>query len=237
MPDPILCTTDGPITRLTLNRPDVGNLMTVDMGKQLAQMIVAAGESQLIVLRGAGKDFCLGRDLAPPSGPPTALDVRRGNTDPVVELYGAFRRTPVPVLGVVTGRAIGLGCALASLCDITFAGSDARFQLPEMQHGIPPCLAMYGLLDRVPRKALAHLVYSTTEIDAATALSLGLLSRVVPKAKLETEVDEFVSMMTKRVPAAVRGVKEFLRSAPAMDSQGALDFASNLIANVVSSRR
>ena len=237
MPDPILCKTDGPITRLTLNRPDVGNLMTIDMGKQLAQMIVDAGESQLIVLRGAGKDFCLGRDLAPPSGPPTALDVRRGNTDPVVELYGAFRRTPVPVLGVVTGRAIGLGCALASLCDITIAWSDARFQLPEMQHGIPPCLAMYGLLDRVPRKALAHLVYSTTEIDAATALSIGLLSRVVPEAKLEAEVGEFVSMMLKRVPAAVRGVKEFLRSAPAMDSQGSLDFASNLIANVLSSRR
>ena len=237
MPDPILRTIDGPITKLTLNRPDVGNLMTIDMGKQLAQMIADAGESQLIVLRGAGKDFCLGRDLAPPSGPPTALDVRRGNTDPVVELYGAFRRTSVPVLGVVTGRAIGLGCALASLCDITFAGSDARFQLPEMQHGIPPCLAMYGLLDRVPRKALAHLVYSTTEIDAATALSIGLLSRVVPEAKLEAEVGEFVSMMLKRVPAAVRGVKEFLRSAPAMDSQGALDFASNLIANVLSSRR
>ena len=239
MPDPILCETEGSVMKLTLNRPDVGNLMTIDMGRQLAQMIAAAGESQLIVLRGAGKDFCLGRDLGPaPSGPPpTALDVRRGNTDPVVELYSAFRRTPVPVLGVVTGRAIGLGCALASLCDITIAGSDARFQLPEMQHGIPPCLAMHALLDRVPPKALAHLVYSTLPIDAATALSIGLLSRVVPETRLETEVGEFVSMITQRVPAAVRGVKEFLRSAPAMDSQGALDFASNLIANVLSSRR
>lgn len=239
MPDPILCKIDGPITKLTLNRPDVGNLMTNDMGKQLAQMIAAASESRLIVLRGAGKDFCLGRDLGPaPSGPPpTALDVRRGNTDPVVELYGAFRRSRVPVLGVVTGRALGLGCALASLCDLTIAGSDARFQLPEMQHGIPPCLAMYALLDRVPRKALAHLVYSTMDIDAATALSIGLLSRVVPETRLETEVDELVSTITQRVPAAVKAVKEFLRSAPAMDSQGALDFASTLIANVLSSRR
>ena len=239
MPDPILCETDGPVTKLTLNRPDVGNLMTNDMGRQLAQMIAAAGQSQLIVLRGAGRDFCLGRDLAPPppGPPPTALDVRRGNLEPVLELYGAFRRSPVPVLGVVTGRAIGLGCALASACDITIAGGDARFQLPEMQHDLPPCLAMYALLDRVPRKALMHFVYSTVEIDTATALALGIVSRVAPETKLDAEVDEFVSMMTKRAPAALRAVKEFLRSAPAMDSQGAMDFAGNLLANVLSSRR
>jgi len=96
---------------------------------------------------------------------------------------------------------------------------------------------MYGLLDRVPRKALAHLVYSTLPIDAATALAIGLISRVVAETALEAEVADFVSMMTGRPTAAVRAVKEFLRSAPAMDSQGALDFASNLIANVLSSRR
>ncbi len=239
MSDLILREIEGPVVKLTLNRPDVGNLMTNDMGRQLANMIAAATESHLIVLRGGGRDFCLGRELAPapPGPPPTALDVRRGNTEPVLELYGAFRRSPVPVIGVVAGRAVGLGCALAALCDVTVASSNARFQVPEMRHDIPPCMVMYALLDRVPRKALTHLVYSTVEIDAATALSIGLVSRVVPEAKLEAEVDGFVSMLTKRAPAAVKAVKEFLRSAPAMDDQGAMDFASNLLANVLSSRR
>jgi enoyl-CoA hydratase/carnithine racemase len=142
MAEPILHRVEGPVTTITLNRPDVGNLVTNDMGQQLAELIAAASQSQLILLRGAGRDFCLGRDLkpAPSDSPPTALDVRRGNTDPVVELYSAFRRSSVPVLGVVTGRAVGLGCALASLCDVTIASAEARFQLPEMQHNIPPCL-------------------------------------------------------------------------------------------------
>jgi enoyl-CoA hydratase/carnithine racemase len=239
MSNPIRCEVEGSVTKITLNRPEVGNRVTNEMGRQLAEMIAAAGESQLIVLRGAGGDFCVGRDLGPPPPglPLTALDVRRGNTEPVLALYGAFRRSPVPVLGVVTGRAIGLGCALAGLCDVTIASSDARFQLPEMQHDIPPCLVMFALLDRVPRKALTHFVYSTDEIDAATALSIGLVSRVVPGPRLEAEVGGFISTMTTRSPAAVRAVKEFLRSAPAMDAQGAADFASNLLSNVLSSRR
>ena len=154
MTDRILFEKEGDIVTITLNRPDVGNLMTNEMGATLAAMLDSAAGSKLVVLRGAGKDFCLGRDLAPPAAgsTPTALGVRHGNTEPALKAYAAFRRNTVPVLGVVTGGAIGFGCAMAGICDLTFAADDARFQLPEMNHGIPR-LAMSALIDRVPRKA------------------------------------------------------------------------------------
>jgi enoyl-CoA hydratase/carnithine racemase len=66
---------------------------------------------------------------------------------------------------------------------------------------------------------------------------MGLVSRVVPGDRLEAGVGELVSKLTSRFPPAVRAVKEFLRSAPSMDAQGAADFASNMLANVLSSRR
>lgn len=239
MTDRILFEKEGDIVTITLNRPDVGNLMTNEMGATLAAMLDSASDSKLVVLRGAGKDFCLGRDLALPAAgsAPTALGVRHGNTEPALKAYAAFRRNTVPVLGVVTGGAIGFGCAMAGICDLTFAADDARFQLPEMNHGIPPCLAMSALIDRVPRKAIMDMVYSTDAFDARRALSIGLVSRVVAAKDLEQEVDRFVAGVATRSAATLLAVKEYMRSAPAMEPQAAADFASNLLSNVVSSRR
>ena len=228
----------GPVTTITLSRPDCGNLVSNEMGAEIAAMIEAASDSRLIVLRGAGNDFCLGRDSAAmrAAGPlKTALDTRRGNTEPALNVYGAFRRGTVPVHGVVQGRAIGFGCALAGLCDVTIASDDARFQLPEMDHGIPPCLAMSALLGNVTPKGIMYLVYSTELVDAQRALMMGLVSKVVRKRNLQKEVDAFIKKTLARVPAAVPAVKEYMRSAPRMEPQAAADFGSNLLAGVLSS--
>src|SRR5215470_4209961 len=238
MSDFVKCETAGPLTTITLNRPDCGNLVSNQMGGDLAAMIDAAATSRLIVLRGAGDDFCLGRDAAAlrAAGPfKTALAMRHGNTEPALAVYGAFRRTTVPVLGIVQGRAIGFGCALAGLCDVTIASNDAQFQLPEMEHGIPPCLAMSALLGNLSPKAIMYLVYSTELVDAQRALTMGLLSKVVAGRDLEKEADAFIQKTLGRVPASVPAVKEYMRSAPRMEPQAAADFGSNLLAGVLSS--
>jgi enoyl-CoA hydratase/carnithine racemase len=236
--DFVRCDTANGITTITLNRADCGNLVSNQMGAEIAGMIDAAAGSRLIVLRGAGTDFCLGRDTAAmkAQGPAkTAIDVRRLNTEPALAVYGAFRRATVPVLGIVQGRAIGFGCALAGLCDVTIASDDALFQLPEMDHGIPPCLAMSALLGNATPKGIMYLVYSTETIDAQRALAMGLLSKVVPKGALQKEADTFIQKTLSRVPAAVPAVKEYMRSAPRMEPQAAADFGSNLLAGVLSS--
>jgi len=236
--DFVKCETAGPLTTITVNRPDCGNLVSNEMGAEIAAMIDAAAGSRLIVLRGAGDNFCLGRDAAAlrAAGPfKTALDMRRGNTEPALAVYGAFRRVTVPVVGIVQGRAIGFGCALAGLCDITIASDDAQFQLPEMDHGIPPCLAMSALLGNLAPKAIMYLVYSTELVNAERALAMGLVSKVVSRRDLDKEADAFVKKTLGRVPAAVPAVKEYMRSAPRMEPQAAADFGSTLLSGVLSS--
>ena len=76
----------------------------------------------------------------------------------------------MPVIGVVQGRALGFGCAIAAVCDITLASDKAQFQVPEMAHNILPTMVMSSFIDRVPRKAFTYLVYSTAVISAERAL-------------------------------------------------------------------
>ena len=187
MSDDILVRTSGRVTEILLNRPDAGNGVTNEMAAALGNAIAGAGESHFVVLRGAGEDFCTGRAVMGhrPAGRPPAYE-RRAQNEVIFNCYGAFRRSAIPVVGVVQGRALGFGCALASLCDITLASDAATFQLPEMGHNIMPTMAMSSLVDRVPRKALMYLTYSTRAIDAPKALSFGIVSDVVPAADLET---------------------------------------------------
>jgi enoyl-CoA hydratase len=233
MSDPILYETIGKITRITLNRPDC--LVSNDMADELARRLPEFETSHLIVLRSAGKDFVAGRDVPPFKGKPTAMDVKRVSTEPPLRVVGAVKRCRVPVLALVTGKAVGLGAALAASCDITFAAEDATFILPEMNHGIPPCLAMSGLLHRVPVKQIAWMTYSTLPIDAQEALRLGLVTKVFPAAQLEEQAASFTARIDGHKQTAMVGVKDFLRSAPSLDVQALSDFASNLLSTIVSS--
>ena len=233
---PVLCEQDGQITTITLNRPEVGNRLTNDMAATVRQMIDAA-QGHVIVLRGAGENFCLGRELpAKAHETLSALEAKDTHTEPILTLCAAFERSPLPIIGVVQGKAMGGACAFAAMCDVTIAADNAVFQLPELNHGIPPCLAMAALARRVPRKAVVHLVYSTDPIDAATALSIGLISRVVPRANLDAAARTLVDKLAQFSQPAVQAVKQFMRSAPDLDSQAAADLAANLLANVVSSK-
>ena len=111
---------------------------------------------------------------------PSAETLRRVVAAPPLALYDALKAAPVPVLGVVRGQALGVGCALAGICDVTLAASDATFQIPEMERDIPPALVMSALLARVPYKTLAYMVLSRVRLGAQDALHAGLVSAVVP---------------------------------------------------------
>ncbi len=237
MSNEILTERDGEVTHITLNRPDDGNGVTNEMAAELTRILTEAGEtSHFVTLRGAGADFCTGRAGMGrvPEGRPEALELRHRN-EVIFDCYAAFRRSPAPIVGVVQGRALGFGCALAALCDITIAADTARFQLPEMGHNIMPTMAMSSLVDRVPRKALMYLTYSTGVIGAERALTFGVVSDVVPADDLESTVEALSAALLKAPRPAVRAVKEYARAALGMDLQGAIDFARNLHATVNSS--
>src|SRR5262245_28828224 len=228
----------GPVLEITLNRPEIGNAASDAMAVELTKLLLSAGESaEIVVLRGAGEDFCVGRESMgkrPPGAPPEALELRRRN-DVVFNCYGAFRRCEIPVIGVVKGRAFGFGCAIAAVCDITLAADTANFQVPEMAHNIMPTMVMSALVDRVPRKAMTYLVWSTAVIGPQQAREAGIASAVIPAAELDAAVDALCKQIMAAPRPARVGCKDYARAALDMDVGGAIEFARSIHAVINSS--
>jgi len=228
---------DGAVLRITLNQPKRGNAVTDDMVRELTKLINGAGDkADIVVLRGAGKDFCIGRATMgqQPAVLPEAL-VRKRAYDVIFNSYAAIRNTPIPVIGAIQGRALGYGCAVAALCDITIASEAATFQIPEMEHYILPTMVLSAMVDRMTRKGLSYMVYSCATVGPERALSHGIVSEVVPAAKLDQAVEDLCKFMLKAPAVATGGVKEYLRHALTMDVPSAVDLARNLHAVVNSS--
>ena len=154
---------------------------------------------------------------------------------PILDVYDAIAGASQPVICLVQGAALGFGCALATACDVTIAADNARFRLPEMEKDLPPTLAISAMMSRVSRKALTWMVYSMQEIDAETALRLGIVSCVVPAAQLGPVTSTLIADLTKRSREALVAVKDYMRNAQGMEPRGAADYAGSLLAVVLSS--
>jgi enoyl-CoA hydratase len=238
MANEIVTARKGPVLEITLNRPEIGNAASDAMAVELTRLLLGAGDSsEIVVLRGAGDDFCVGRETMgkrPPGQQPDALELRRRN-DVVFNCYGAFRRCEIPVIAVVRGRAFGFGCAIAAVCDITLAADSAKFQVPEMAHNIMPTMVMSALVDRVPRKAMTYLVWSTAVVSPARAREAGIVSEIFPAAELDSAVDALCEQIMKAPRPARVGCKDYARAALDMDVTGAIEYARSIHAVINSS--
>jgi len=242
MSDGYSLTQDGAIARVTFERPEKGNLLTLSMLTDIAKDIRDAGSSQninVLVVRGNGDDFCRGRDPdgAPEGKPSTALEMREALIEPILGVYSAIRDAEVPVVTGVQGLVNGLGCGITAISDVSIAAENARFAMPEMRANLPPTLAMLAHLDRIPPKSLLGMVYSTDSIDASRAVSIGLVSEVVPPANLDVEVEGLLEKLAGYERASVVTCKSYLKSAKNSDYRTANDLAGNLLSVVLSSRR
>jgi enoyl-CoA hydratase len=224
------------VATITIDRPGEGNVLTLDMLRALTEALAAASDTdaKVILLRSSGSDFCRGRETKG-GPPPSALTIRNNVLQPILDVYEAMANAPQPIVGAVQGAAFGFGCALASACDLTIAADNARFRLPELEKDLPPTLAMSAMMSRVPRKALTWMVYTTAEIDAQTAFRLGIVSEIAPVAGLDAATAKTLAALTGRSRDALLAVKEYMRSAPAMDAQGAANYGGALLAAVLAS--
>jgi enoyl-CoA hydratase len=241
MTDGFTITRDDKIIRLTLDRPEAGNMLTLAMAKRIAAEVGDVGSDPMvhaIVIRGAGDDFCKGRDPAdaPEAKPTTALEMREALIEPILGLYAAIRDSEVPVISGAQGLVNGMGCGVTAMCDITIAADNARFALPEMRANLPPTLAMLAHLDRIPAKSLLNMVYSTDTIDAQRAVALGLVSDVVPLAELDRAVEKLLDRLAGYDRQAVVTCKAYLQKAREANYATANDLAGNLLSVVLSSR-
>ncbi len=225
---------------VTLARPDSGNRLLTPEIRELGQAIRGLGEREdvkVVLVRANGASFCLGREPAKGvQAPKSALDIRSGVTQPILDLYADIRATPVPVIAIVQGDARGFGCAFVGQCDLAIAVDAANFAMPEMDVNLPPTLAMSAVLGKLPPKRLLHMVYTRRSIDAKEALALGLVSEVVAAAALEQAVAATVAALVDRDRAALCAVKEYMAVAPYMDPFGASRAAANMLSVVLSSQ-
>jgi enoyl-CoA hydratase/carnithine racemase len=224
---------------LRLTRGASGNRLLAQEIPLVGEAIRALGarkEFKLVLVRGDGENFCLGRQPDPPGkAPTTALGIRSGITEPILDVYADIRACEIPVIAVVQGKALGFGCAFVAQCDLAIAAEDASFSLPELDHHLPPTLAISAMLHKIPPKRILQMVYTRRPIGAAEALGIGLLSEVAPKRALDDAVEKLLAHLLDRNRAALAGIKEYIGAALYADPNGASRLAANLLSCVLSS--
>lgn len=205
---PVDLAIEGRIARLTLQRPGAGNAFTSQMMSDfLAAVTRAAAEADVLLMAGAGEDFSVGRDREEPKrGAP--FDAFRLITD----LNAALAAFPGIAVSLVRGRAFGFGVGLVMRSDIALAADDARFALDEVKLGIAPMFIMAEILGHLAPKRALDIVLSSREFGAAEAQEMGLVSRVLPRERLQADAEALVRELASRDPAVLRASKRYLAS-------------------------
>jgi enoyl-CoA hydratase/carnithine racemase len=180
---PILLVEDrGAVRILTMNRPEKRNALNNELTQGLLDALRAADADDsigAIVLTGAGQGFCAGADLSEFKAlqDPQAAD---GRAELTMQLHLAFSKIRIPVVAAINGAAMGGGAGLAIAADMAVMAQSAKLGYPESKHGIVAAIVMANLVRQVGRKAAFELVSLGDPIDAARALQLGMVNRVVP---------------------------------------------------------
>jgi len=205
---------DKGVLTLWLNRPEKRNALNRALIEALTGALEAAEgreEVRVIVLRGAGPDFCAGADLdemegMTEAGPEASLeDARR-----LGKLLLAMRRHPRPIVAAVQGRALAGGCGLVTACDLVLAREDAELGYPEVHLGFVPAMVMAILRKKLTEGRAFEMVALGQRISAAEAMGMGLVNRVLPVETFEEEVGAFVAELAMRPPSALTLTKGLL---------------------------
>jgi enoyl-CoA hydratase/carnithine racemase len=209
----------GPIARITLNRPEKRNPLGPHTIGELLHALDAARTDEavrVIVLTGAGKVFSAGGDLssmASTGSGGTPLKAEGGeSTRPgtFVDLNLALTKLGKPTLAMVNGHALAGGLGLVVACDVAIAADDAQFGTPEINVGLWPMMIMATIFRNVPRKRGIELVMTGDKISAAQAAEMGLITRAVPKDRLEAEVQALAEKLAGKSPAIMKlGIEAF----------------------------
>jgi len=204
----------GPILTLLVDRPDKLNALdarvVAELGDAIAEARARPGVRCLIVAGAGDKAFVAGADIAEMRA--MRASEARAFARAGHDAFDALERLPFPAIAAVQGFALGGGCELALACDFVYASEKAKLGQPEVKLGVIPG---FGGTQRLARRvgiAMAReLVYTGRTIDAAEALRIGLVNRVLPQGDLMKAVLEAADAITKAGPLAVAEAKKVLR--------------------------
>jgi enoyl-CoA hydratase/carnithine racemase len=222
---------DQGVLRLTLNRPEARNALSVMLMSALLEALGRAAkepQARVVVIAGAGPAFCAGHDLRE-----LRTDQRREAYERLFaqcsELMLAIVRLPKPVIAEVHGVATAAGCQLVATCDLAVAAEDARFATPGVNIGLFCSTPMVALTRAVGRKAAMEMLLTGKLVDAATAQAIGLVNRVVPRAGLRDAVDGLAREIAGKSALTVAIGKEAFYRQAELDLAAAYRYAAEVM--------
>jgi 2-(1,2-epoxy-1,2-dihydrophenyl)acetyl-CoA isomerase len=210
----IIVEADGPVTRITLNRPDKLNAFNVQMHSELKGALDLVGEARVVVLSGAGRGFCAGQDLNDRAVVAGDQPVDLGATvetcwNPLVRKLVAL---PQPVIARVNGVAAGAGANLALACDMVVAARSAKFIQSFSAIGLIPDSGGTWVLPRLLGQARAMGLALTGEpLPADMAEQWGLIWKCVDDEALDEEVDALARRLAALPPLGLAAIKRMIR--------------------------
>jgi enoyl-CoA hydratase/carnithine racemase len=220
----VLVAREGVLARITLNRPDKRNALSLELMEELLDALDTLGadpDVRAVVIEGAGVAFSAGHDLSEMVG--RDLPFYQRLFDVCTELMEKIHRLPQPVIAKVHGIATAAGCQLVAACDLAVAADDARFATPGVKIGLFCSTPMVPLSRAIGRKRALEMLLTGELVDASTALEWGLVNRVVPSEQLDDAVAELVDGIARSSPLTVGIGKEAFYAQVELDEHRAYD--------------
>jgi enoyl-CoA hydratase/carnithine racemase len=227
----VLLTEQGPATRVTLNRPEKRNALSLELMEELIAALRTLGadpDVRAIVIAGAGSAFSAGHDLGEMVG--RDLPFYQRLFDVCTELMETIHRVPQPVIAHVHGVATAAGCQLVAACDLAVASEDAQFATPGVKIGLFCSTPMVPLSRAIGRKRALEMLLTGDLIDATTAHLWGLVNRVVPPDQLDDAVAELVAKIARSSPLTIGIGKEAFYAQVELDEHRAYDLTKTVMA-------
>lgn len=226
---------DGPVTRVTLNRPEVRNAFNEEMVAELSRWasdVATEGRARVAVLAGAGATFCAGADLAWMSRMiDYSVEDNLRDARAMEAMFRALDTLPIPLIGRVQGAALGGGAGLASVCDVVVAEDGAQFGFTEVRLGLLPAVISPFAVAKIGVSAARELFLTGARFDAARARAIGLVHAAVPPTALESTIETYVHEILLGAPGAIARSKALIADIAGRSPAEVADLTGRAIAD------
>ncbi len=226
----LLIETTNVITRITMNRPEKRNALSLELMQELIAALHEIGASRAthaIILAGAGPAFSAGHDLGELTN--RAVNEYREIFDTCVDLMATMQKIPQPVIAEVHALATAAGCQLVATCDLVIASENAKFATPGVKIGLFCSTPMVALSRSIGRKRALEMLITGKAIDAQTALEWGLVNHVVPLAELRATTNEFAAQIASASPLTLGIGKQAFYAQIDLDQAKAYDYTKEVM--------
>jgi len=229
----LLVERDGDLLRLTLNDPNRANALGAEMTDALIEILRhdwRADGVRAILIRGAGKNFCAGADLAALGrmADATALDHRLASKQ-LRDLFAALLEQEALTVAAVQGACVAGGCGAATACDFVVAAHDARFLYSEVKIGFVAALVATFLPLRVRGSDVRELLLNPEFLPAERALEIGLVNRLAPRDGLDAAAEALIDeILTRASSESIAATKRLLLGTLGRSLAERLDLATEV---------